>query len=140
MGRFDSDFILRGLGTALVTPFRDGEVDYRAFGALVDRQVLAGVDFLVPLGSTGETPCLEDDENAVQGCGCGAAEGISAQSPPSLCPVLLRRRKRYRQAGRCAWTQQHQHHTGLYYVFGLGTSSMYGRAGADVVLLKRKAT
>lgn len=62
MGRFDSDFILRGLGTALVTPFRDGEVDYRAFGALVDRQVLAGVDFLVPLGSTGETPCLEDDE------------------------------------------------------------------------------
>lgn len=55
-------FVLKGLGTALVTPFKDGKVDYEAFGTLVDRQVLGGVDFLVPLGSTGETPCLEDDE------------------------------------------------------------------------------
>ena len=62
MNTLDNNFTLRGLGTALVTPFRDGEVDYEAFGALVDRQVLGGVDFLVPLGSTGETPCLEDDE------------------------------------------------------------------------------
>ena len=53
---------LRGCGTALVTPFRDGQVDYDAFAALVDRQVEAGIDFLVPLGTTGETPCLEDDE------------------------------------------------------------------------------
>lgn len=62
MNRIDSDFTLKGLGTALVTPFKDGEVDYDAFCVLVDRQVLAGVDFLVPLGSTGETPCLEDEE------------------------------------------------------------------------------
>ena len=62
MNRIDSDFTLKGLGTALVTPFKDGEVDYDAFCALVDRQVLAGGDFLVPLGSTGETPCLEDEE------------------------------------------------------------------------------
>ena len=62
MNRIDSNFTLKGLGTALVTPFKDGEVDYDAFCALVDRQVLAGVDFLVPLGSTGETPCLEDEE------------------------------------------------------------------------------
>ena len=53
---------LRGCGTALITPFKDGEVDYDAFAALVDRQVDAGIDFLVPLGTTGETPCLEDDE------------------------------------------------------------------------------
>ena len=53
---------LRGCGTALITPFKDGEVDYDAFAALVDRQVEAGIDFLVPLGTTGETPCLEDDE------------------------------------------------------------------------------
>ena len=52
----------KGLGTALVTPFRDGKVDYDAFRALVRRQVEAGVDFLVPLGSTAETPCLEDEE------------------------------------------------------------------------------
>ena len=53
---------LTGCGTALITPFADGAVDYEAFAALVDRQVNAGIDFLVPLGTTGETPCLEDDE------------------------------------------------------------------------------
>ena len=53
---------LTGCGTALITPFRNGEVDYAAFAALTDRQVAAGIDFLVPLGTTGETPCLEDDE------------------------------------------------------------------------------
>ena len=53
---------LTGCGTALITPFRNGDVDYEAFAALVDRQVEAGIDFLVPLGTTGETPCLEDEE------------------------------------------------------------------------------
>lgn len=53
---------LTGCGTALITPFKDGAVDYDAFAALVDRQVNAGIDFLVPLGTTGETPCLEDEE------------------------------------------------------------------------------
>ena len=53
---------LAGCGTALITPFRDGDVDYAAFAALPDRQVAAGIDFLVPLGTTGETPCLEDEE------------------------------------------------------------------------------
>lgn len=53
---------LTGCGTALITPFKKGEVDYDAFAALVDRQVEAGIDFLVPLGTTGETPCLEDEE------------------------------------------------------------------------------
>ena len=53
---------LTGCGTALITPFKNGEVDYDAFAALVDRQVEAGIDFLVPLGTTGETPCLEDEE------------------------------------------------------------------------------
>lgn len=54
--------MLKGCGTALVTPFKDGAVDYDAFAALVDRQVAGGVDFLVPLGTTGETPCLTDEE------------------------------------------------------------------------------
>ena len=53
---------LTGCGTALITPFKNGAVDYDAFASLVDRQVNAGIDFLVPLGTTGETPCLEDDE------------------------------------------------------------------------------
>lgn len=53
---------LSGCGTALITPFRNGEIDYEAFASLVDRQVAAGIDVLVPLGTTGETPCLEDEE------------------------------------------------------------------------------
>lgn len=57
-----SQLYLRGCGTALLTPFKDGEVDYDTFAALVDRQVEAGIHFLVPLGTTGETPCLSDEE------------------------------------------------------------------------------
>lgn len=56
------DLILRGVATAMVTPFRDGAVDIDCYETLVRRQVEAGVDFLVPLGSTAETPCLSDDE------------------------------------------------------------------------------
>jgi len=54
---------LKGCGTALVTPFlNDGEVDYDAYTALVSRQVDGGVDFLVPLGTTAETPTLDPME------------------------------------------------------------------------------
>ena len=51
-----------GCGTALLTPFRNGEVDYEAYAAMVDRQVAAGVNFLVPLATTGETPTLSSEE------------------------------------------------------------------------------
>jgi len=51
-----------GLGTALVTPFKDGSVDYQALESILQNQMSAGVNFLVPLGSTAETPCLSNDE------------------------------------------------------------------------------
>lgn len=54
--------MLKGLGTALLTPFKGKEVDYAAFAATVDWQVEAGTDFLVPLGTTGETPTLSESE------------------------------------------------------------------------------
>ena len=55
--------IFKGCGTALVTPFfADGSVDYDAYAAMVDRQVASGVDFLVPLATTGETPTLSNQE------------------------------------------------------------------------------
>lgn len=55
--------VFTGCGTALLTPFkRDGSVDYEAFAACVDRQAAAGIHFLVPLGTTGETPCLSVEE------------------------------------------------------------------------------
>ena len=57
-----NEMILQGLGTALVTPFKGEEVDYEAFAATVDWQVTTGVDFLVPLGTTGETPTLSESE------------------------------------------------------------------------------
>ena len=53
---------LKGCGTALATPFRNGKVDFEAYRTLVKRQVESGIHFLVPLGSTAETPCLENDE------------------------------------------------------------------------------
>ncbi len=54
---------IRGCGTALITPFDDNyDVDWGSFGSLVLRQLDAGIDFLVPLGTTGETPCLEEEE------------------------------------------------------------------------------
>jgi len=53
----------RGTYTALITPFRDGRVDRPAFQALIDRQVEAGIDGIVPVGTTGESPTLDMDEH-----------------------------------------------------------------------------
>ena len=53
-----------GTGTALVTPFRrDGSLDEPALRALIKRQIDAGVDFLVPCGTTGESPTLTHEEH-----------------------------------------------------------------------------
>ncbi len=52
-----------GCGTALVTPFDDhGRVDFGALGRLVEWQIREGIDFLVPCGTTGESPTLSGDE------------------------------------------------------------------------------
>ena len=54
---------LRGCGTALVTPFSaDGAIDETALRNLVAWQVESGIDFLIPCGTTGETPTLSHDE------------------------------------------------------------------------------
>jgi 4-hydroxy-tetrahydrodipicolinate synthase len=54
---------LRGCGTALVTPFhQDGSIDDAALRHLVAWQLESGIDFLVPCGTTGETPTLSHDE------------------------------------------------------------------------------
>jgi 4-hydroxy-tetrahydrodipicolinate synthase len=53
-----------GTGTALVTPFRrDGSLDESTLRTLVQRQIHAGVDFLVPCGTTGESPTLTHAEH-----------------------------------------------------------------------------
>jgi len=54
---------LHGCGTALVTPFhQDGSIDEPALRKLVAWQVESGIDFLIPCGTTGETPTLSHDE------------------------------------------------------------------------------
>ena len=54
---------LRGCGTALVTPFhQDGSFDEQALRNFVSWQIESGIDFLVPCGTTGETPTLSHDE------------------------------------------------------------------------------
>ena len=50
--------MFQGTFTALITPFRNGEIDTDALRALIDRQVDAGVDGIVPCGTTGESPTL----------------------------------------------------------------------------------
>jgi 4-hydroxy-tetrahydrodipicolinate synthase len=55
--------MFEGVYTALVTPFRDGRVDERALRELVEWQIDAGVDGLVPVGSTGESATLTHAEH-----------------------------------------------------------------------------
>jgi len=62
--------MFKGSCTALVTPFRDGAVDYSAFESFVDWQINEGTNVLVPVGTTGESPTLSHDEHkkVVEAC------------------------------------------------------------------------
>ncbi|MEZ5894710.1 MAG: 4-hydroxy-tetrahydrodipicolinate synthase [Parvularculaceae bacterium] len=53
----------KGSITALVTPFKDGAVDEKAFVAMVERQIASGTHGLVPVGTTGESATLSDEEH-----------------------------------------------------------------------------
>jgi 4-hydroxy-tetrahydrodipicolinate synthase len=71
-----------GTGTALVTPFRrDGSLDEPALRALVKRQIEAGIDFLVPCGTTGESPTLTHEEHL-------RVVAITVQEANGRVPVL----------------------------------------------------
>jgi 4-hydroxy-tetrahydrodipicolinate synthase len=55
---------LKGCGTALVTPFKqDQSIDEEALRRFVDFQIEGGIDFVVPCGTTGESPALSDEEH-----------------------------------------------------------------------------
>jgi len=55
--------MIQGIYTALITPFKDGKVDEKAFQAFVEWQISEGVHGLVPCGTTGESPTLTHDEH-----------------------------------------------------------------------------
>src|SRR6202451_154871 len=71
-----------GCGTALVTPFRrDHSLDEAVFRKLVRRQIESGIDFLVPCGTTGESPTLTREEHL-------RVVGIAVEEAKGKVPVL----------------------------------------------------
>src|SRR2546423_15030056 len=82
----------RGSFTALVTPFKNGAVDEKAFRDLVEWQIAEGTNGLVPVGTTGESPTLshQEHEQVVGGCvdqakgrvpvGAGAGSNSTAEA------------------------------------------------------------
>lgn len=56
--------MLKGAYTAIVTPFnKDGSVDYGKYRELIEKQIAAGIDGIVPVGTTGESPTLDYEEH-----------------------------------------------------------------------------
>lgn len=76
-----SKISLTGSMTALVTPFCEGEIDWPRLDALIDRQIAGGTDWLVPCGTTGESPTLTSEEQE------RFLEAVLSRSA-GRCPVL----------------------------------------------------
>ena len=55
--------IFRGAATAIITPMREGTVDYDAYGKLIDWQLAQGINAIVAAGTTGEASTLTDEEH-----------------------------------------------------------------------------
>ncbi|MDR1277143.1 MAG: 4-hydroxy-tetrahydrodipicolinate synthase [Treponema sp.] len=90
---------LRGAFTALITPMKEsGDLDYDGFRELVRFQIREGIDGIVPLGTTGETPTLEEDEEekliriAVEEAGGNVPVIIGAGSNSTAYAVKYTRR------------------------------------------------
>jgi dihydrodipicolinate synthase/N-acetylneuraminate lyase len=94
-----------GTGTALVTPFRrDGSLDEPTLRALVKRQIAAGIDFLVPCGTTGECPTLtEEEQRRVVEITVELAKGkvpvLAGAGGYNTCEVIERARELAKHAG-----------------------------------------
>lgn len=54
---------LKGTGVAMITPFKNNEVDYKAIEKIVEHLIEGGIEYIVPLGSTGESATLNEDES-----------------------------------------------------------------------------
>ena len=79
MGRLDG---LKGCGTALITPFlANGDVDEQALISLINWQIQEGIHFLVPCGTTGESPTLKHEEHL-------AVVEITVRTAAGRVPVL----------------------------------------------------
>lgn len=83
-----NDLPFRGAATAVVTPFKNGEIDFSAFRRLIEMQTDAGITTLVICGTTGEAPSLTEKEKlslfaAAIEYSCGKAKIIAGCGSPS---------------------------------------------------------
>ena len=94
---------LQGTGVALITPFKGGEVDYSALRTIIDHCITGGVDYLVSLGTTGESVTLSADERqrvvdvTLEHCDgrCPVAVGISGNDTAQVLTEM----KQFKLAG-----------------------------------------
>ncbi|MDQ6622356.1 MAG: dihydrodipicolinate synthase family protein, partial [Verrucomicrobiota bacterium] len=54
--------MFRGTYTAVVTPFREGAIDFEAYEKLIEGQIAGEITGVIPVGTTGESPTLSHDE------------------------------------------------------------------------------
>lgn len=73
--------VFRGIATALITPFKDGRVDFNAYGRFIDWQIENGINALVACGTTGESSTLSDKEHR-------AAIAYAVQRVAGRVPVI----------------------------------------------------
>ena len=73
--------VFRGIATALITPFKDGRIDFNAYGRFIDWQIENGVNALVACGTTGESSTLCDKEHR-------AAIAYAVQRAAGRVPVI----------------------------------------------------
>ena len=73
--------VFRGIATAMITPFKDGRVDFDAYGRFIDWQIENGVNALVACGTTGESSTLSDNEHR-------AALAYAVQRAAGRVPVI----------------------------------------------------
>lgn len=73
--------VFRGIATALITPFKDGRIDFNAYGRFIDWQIENGVNALVACGTTGESSTLADMEHR-------AAIAYAVQRAAGRVPVI----------------------------------------------------
>lgn len=92
-----------GCGTALVTPFRNGQVDYAALEGLIERQIDGGCDALIVCGTTGEPSVLTDAERenilSLSVRQCAGRVPVIAGSGCNCTAEAVRRSRRAQQLG-----------------------------------------
>ncbi len=76
-----------GLSVAMITPLRDGQVDYDRLREQVEFQIEAGTNCLCPMGTTGESPTVSHDENQRV---IAAVVQMAAGRRPPMAPLVNR--------------------------------------------------